>query len=113
MLIEQLAGALGLRILALAFSARTAESCAIGGRVLLGAFARRAFPELFQVDQVPHAGPRHADLIVVKTMPTIDECVRVPCASKSDGYAQVGSILIMKFPIMQADRKCRASIFYK
>ena len=98
MLIEQFAGALVLRILALAFGARAAESRAIGDRFLPGTVTRGAFPELFQIDQIPHAGPRHADLVVIKTMPSIDECVRVPCASKSGGYAQAGSILIYEIP---------------
>jgi hypothetical protein len=47
MLIEQLTGAPGLRILALAFGPAAAEPGTIGGRFLLGALARRALPDLF------------------------------------------------------------------
>jgi hypothetical protein len=109
MLIEQLAGAFAARLLELAFGPRAAEAGAIGGGILFRPLPRYALLELFEIDQVPHAGPRHASPVVIETMQSFDEGGKVRFVCKSGGYAPASSILIIKFPIMQSDRKCRVS----
>jgi hypothetical protein len=108
MLIEQFAGALSALFLELTFGPGAAEPGAVGGGFLLRPLLRDALPELFQIDQIPHGGPRHVNLVVVTTMPPIDELVRVPSnltRSKFSGCALASSILIYEFPIMPSDRK--------
>jgi hypothetical protein len=101
MLIEQLAGAVCALLIDGALGPGTAEPRAIGSSFLLRPLPRHALLELFQVDQIPHACPRHAGLIVIETMRSVDECVRVPVEltrSEFGGYAQGGSILIYEIP---------------
>jgi hypothetical protein len=114
MLIQVFTGALGAQLLELTFGPGAAEPGAIGGGFLFRPLLRNALPELFQIDQIPHGGPRHADLVVVATMPSIDERVRVPVEltrSKFSGCALSSSILIMKSPLCRLIAKCRVSIF--
>jgi hypothetical protein len=85
MLIEQLARALGARLVAAAFGFRAAEPRAIGGGVLLGALARRALLELLEINDLTHAGLRHAIPIVVATVQSIDESGKVRLAYKFEG----------------------------
>jgi hypothetical protein len=59
-LIEQLAGTFAARFLKLAFGLRATKSRAIGGRFRFRLTAPGALPEPFQIDQIPHNGPRHA-----------------------------------------------------
>src|SRR6202046_2266668 len=100
MLIQLFTGALGAQLLELTFGPGAAEPGAIGGGFLFRPLLRNALPELFQIDQIPHGGPRHADLVVVATMPSIDERVRVELTrSKFSGCALSSSILIMKSPL--------------
>jgi hypothetical protein len=98
MLIQVFTGAVGAQFLELTLGPDTAEPRAIGGGFLFRPLFRNALPELFQIDQIPHGGPRHANLVVMATMPSIDECVRVPfelTRSKFGGYSLASSILIM------------------
>jgi hypothetical protein len=112
MLIQVFTGALGAQLLELTFGPGAAELGAIGGGFLFRPRLRNALPELFQIDQIPHGGPRHADLVVVATMPSIDERVRVELTrSKFSGCALSSSILIMKSPLCRLIAKCRVSIF--
>jgi hypothetical protein len=114
MLIQVFTGALGAQLLELTFGPGAAEPGAIGGGFLFRPPLRNALPELFQIDQIPHGDPRHADLVVVATMPSIDERVRVPVEltrSKFSGCALSSSILIMKSPLCRLIAKCRVSIF--
>src|SRR5580698_6932383 len=103
MLIQLFTGAVGAQFLELTFGPGAAELRAIGGGFLFRPLFRNALPELFQIDQIPHGGPRHADLVVIATMPSIDEeYVRVPfelTQSKFGGYALACSILIMNSPL--------------
>jgi hypothetical protein len=78
MLIQMLAGAFAAQLLKLALGPGAAEPRAIGGGFLFRPLLRNALPELLQVDQIPHAVPRHACLVVVETKPSNDERVRVP-----------------------------------
>jgi hypothetical protein len=116
MLIQVFTGALGAQLLELTFGPGAAEPGAIGGGFLFRPLFRNALSELFQIDQIPHAGPRHADLVVIATMSPIDECVRVPfnlTRSKFSGCALSSSILIYEFPIMPSDRKMSCVVFSK
>jgi hypothetical protein len=97
MLLEQFAGSLGLRFLALTFGPCTAELGAVRRSFLLRAFFLGALSEFVETDQIPHGGPRHAVAVVDEKMNLIGEGVRIPVLF--DGYAQAGSILIYEFPI--------------
>ena len=104
MLIEQIIGAASAQLVKRALRLGAAEPRAIGGGFLLRPLSCRALLELFQIDQIPHAGPRHAGSVVVATMQSIDGGVQISvelAAAKLGGYALVSSILIMKFPIMR------------
>jgi len=104
MLIEQIIGAACAQFVKRALRLGAAEPRAIGGGFLLRALSCRTLLELFQIDQIPHAGPRHAGSVVVATMQSIDGGVQISvelAAAKLGGYALVSSILIMKFPIMR------------
>ena len=104
MLIEQIIGAACAQLVKRALRLGAAEPRAIGGGFLLRPLSCRALLELFQIDQIPHAGPRHAGSVVVATMQSIDGGVQISvelAAAKLGGYALVSSILIMKFPIMR------------
>jgi hypothetical protein len=93
MLIEQFARALCLRFLALAFGPGAAEFGAVRRGFMLRAFFLGALPELVQIDQISHVGPRHAAVVVEGRVDSIDERVRIPVVL--DGYAQAGSIFIL------------------
>jgi len=104
MLIEQIIGAACAQLVKRALRLGAAEPRAIGGGFLLRPFSCRALLELFKIDQIPHAGPRHAGSVVVATMQSIDGYVQISvelAAAKLSGYALVSSILIMKFPIIR------------
>jgi len=104
MLIEQIIGAACAQLVKRALRLGAAEPRAIGGGFLLRPLSCRALLELFQIDQIPHAGPRHAGSVVVATMQSIDGYVQISvelAAAKLSGYALVSSILIMKFPIIR------------
>jgi hypothetical protein len=104
MLIEQIIGAACAQLVKRTLRLGAAEPRAIGDGLLLRPLSCRALLELFQIDQIPHAGPRHAGSVVVATMQSIDGGVQISvelAAAKLGGYALVSSILIMKFPIMR------------
>jgi hypothetical protein len=116
MLIQVFTGAVGAQFLELTFGPGTAEPRAIGGGFLFRPLFRNALPELFQIDQIPHGDPRHANLVVMATMPSIDECVRVPfelTQSKFGGYALACSILIMNSPLCRLIVKMSRLVFSK
>jgi hypothetical protein len=98
MLIEQLTGAVCARLFELAFGPGAAEPRTIGGSFLLRSFPCGSFFELFQIDQIAHAGPRHTGSAVVAAMYSIDEVGWVPIASGFGGYVQAGSIVIYEIP---------------
>jgi hypothetical protein len=101
MLIEQITGAAGAQFVERALGPGAAEPHAIGGGFLLRPVSRRALLELFQIDQIPHAGLRPADSVVNATMPSTDERLQIAVelpASKFGGCALAGSILMYKFP---------------
>jgi hypothetical protein len=101
MLIEQIVGAFCAQLVECTPGLGAPEPRAIGGGFLLRAISRGALLELFQIDQVPHAGPRHAASVVIATMQPIDERVQIPVeftASRIGGCALASSTLIMKFP---------------
>ena len=116
MLIQQLTGAFGAQFLAFTFGPGAAEPCAIGGGFLFRPLFRDALPELFQIDQIPHGGPRHVNLVGVETTPPIDERVRAPVEmtrSKFSGYALASSILIMNSPLCRLIAKMSCLVFSK
>src|ERR1700722_208631 len=116
MLIQQFTGAFAAQFLELAFGPGAAEPCAIGGGFLFRPLFRDALLELFQIDQIPHGGPRHVNLFGVETTPTIDERVRVPVemtGSKFSGYARASSILIMNSPLCRLIAKMWCVVFFE
>src|ERR1700744_3549450 len=98
MLIEQRLRALLARFFPLALGAGAAELRAIGGGFPFRLLALSPLPELLQIDQIPHAVLRHADLVAARAMQSIDKYLRVPVASKCGGYALISSILIYQIP---------------
>jgi hypothetical protein len=117
MLIQQLTGAFGAQFLSLTFGPGTAPPCAIGGGLLFRPLFLDGLHALFQIDQIPHGGPRHVNLAGVETTPPMDERVRAPVEmtrSKFSGYALASSILIMNSPLCRLIakmQKCRVSFF--
>jgi hypothetical protein len=98
MLIEQLTGAACARLLELTFGPGAAEPRTVGGSFLLRPFPRGAFFELFQIDQIAHAGLHHAGSVVIAAMHSIDEVGWVPVASEFGGYVRASSIVIYEIP---------------
>jgi hypothetical protein len=117
MLIEQVTGAAGACLVERALGLGAAEPRAIGGGFLLRPLAPCTLLELFQIDQIPHAGPRHVDSVVIATMPSIDERVQISVEftpAKLGGYAPASSILIYEIPHYTSDSiKCCVSIFFE
>jgi hypothetical protein len=106
MLIEQIIGAASAQLVKRALRLGAAEPRAIGGGFLIRPLSCRALLELFQIDQIPHTGPRHAGSVVVATMQSIDGGVQISvelAAAKLGGYALVSSILIYEIPHYASD----------
>jgi hypothetical protein len=54
MLIQKTIRTARAQLVAFAFGTRAAKPGTVGGRLLFRLFSRRALPELFQINQVPH-----------------------------------------------------------
>jgi hypothetical protein len=77
MLIEQITAAACALLFERALRFGAAEPRTIAGGFLRRPFAACALLELFQIDHITHAGPRHADSVVSATMQSIDERVQI------------------------------------
>jgi hypothetical protein len=77
MLIEQITGTACVEFVERPLGLGAAEPCAIGGGFPLRLVSCCALFELFQIDQIPHAGLLHAASVVIATMKSIDERMRI------------------------------------
>jgi hypothetical protein len=103
MLIQKIVGTADAALVGNAFGFRAAKSYAIGCRLFFRPLAGGAFPELSHIDQIPHAGLRHAirrggmRMRPPKGMPAIREKLQVLIAnavSKVGGHVLVSSVVI-------------------